>query len=268
MSHWVLRHPPEAPRDRLFPLVYPPEPTKPLVAQKKVKEWKPKGPFRFFDLPGEIRTKIYEFALLDNDVIDLNPSNARNIAPKLHTLLACRQIYEEAYPTFYGSQVFRIFPTHPGLFHTKKALLTRLPKKYRAAINTLELRLGPGWSKPPKIWNTGPKLGLADCTSVRRLNIFVELDPSGDVFKGFRIDDRWYTVFSGHLLEELLEQIPSIREIHFEAFPSVAKDGVLMTDLVAIAEVENKKIIWGKHFVESSKEQCNSMLAMMADLRL
>jgi hypothetical protein len=257
------------PRDRLYPLVYPAPQEQPLLKTPRTKVWKPKGPFRFLDLPGEVRNRIYEFALVDQEVIDLDPANHRRIAPRLTLLSTCRQIYEESYHIFYSRQAFRLFPVHPAFFQTKKVLLTRLPAKYRKEIATLELRLGPGWSKPPKTWNMGPKLGLSDCTSVRRLNIFVEVDPSHDIFKGFRVDDRFYTIFCGHLLEELFEQVPSLEEVHLEAWPSVPKEGSLMNELVGVSEAENKRVIWGKNFtVNMDKMQCETMEMMMAMLKV
>jgi hypothetical protein len=254
-------------RDRLYPLVYPQVPEKSALKEKRPKPWRPTGPFRFLDLPGEVRNKIYEFALVGNEVIDLDPSNHRRVAPKLHLLSTCRQVYEESYHIFYSRQTFRLFSTNTSFFLTKKPLLQRMPAKYRAEITTLELRLGPGWSKPPKTWSINPKLGLSDCTSVKRVNVFVEIDPSHDIFKGFRVDDRYYTLFCGHLLEELYEQVPSIESVRFDAYPSVPKDGALMHELSGISECEGKRIIWGSSF-HVTEPQCEPLTSLMAVLQV
>ena len=83
------------------------------------------------------------------------------------------------------------------------------------------------------------------------------------------IRDRFYTIFCGHLLEELFEQVPSLEEVHFEAWPSVPKEGSLMNELVGISEAENKRVIWGKNFtVNVDKMQCETMEMMMAMLKV
>jgi len=226
--------------ERRYPLVYPP-PVAPIKT-KKVKPWRPKGKFRFLDLPSEIRDRIYEHVFLEPHTVDLSPENRKNLAPRLELLQVSRQIYNEAYPVFYGRNTFRVFPTHDQCFHTKWVLLTRLPRRYRKAITSMELRLGPGWTKPPKSWNTGAQLGLKDCTSLRRLKIFIEIDPSHDIFKGYRVDDRFYTLFCAHLIEGILEQVPSLESIDFEAYSFVSKDSTLLQELVSLADAEGKRI--------------------------
>lgn len=253
--------------ERSYPLVYPP-PTIEPVKKKRVKVWRPKGKFRFLDLPSEIRDKIYETFMLVPYTVDLSPDNRKAIAPRLQILQICRQINNEAYPVFYGRNTFRIFPTHDQCFHTKKVLLTRLCKRYRSAITSLELRLGPGWSKPPKSWNTGPQLGLADCTSVRQLKIFIEVDPSHDIFKGYRIDDRFYTLFCGNLCEGIFEQMPSIETVDFEAYSFVKKDSTLVQDLVDSAEAEHKRVTYTGSWGRSLEEEDVSLNAAIAMLRV
>lgn len=252
--------------DRQYPLCYPPP--APLVKKKRVKVWRPKGPFPLFKLPSEIRNLIYEFALLVPRTIDLSPENRKDVAPGLALFQTCRRVHEEAYPIFYGYSTFRLFPTNPQFFQTKKALLTRLPRKYRNAITSVELRLGPGWSKPPKVWNMGPKLGLSDCTSLRQLKIFVEVDPSHDIFKGFRVDDRFYTLFCSNLLEELMDQVPSIRDIEFEAWPSVRRDSSLMQELFGLADAAEKRVTWAGNWDVTRVEEEQMPWEAMAHLSL
>jgi hypothetical protein len=109
-------------------------------------------PFRFFDLPSELRIKIYQHVLYiehGNLTLDLDYYNDRRVAPRLTCFRASRRMHDEAYPIFYGSpqQPIRLFPTGDYMYRYKKTLLERLPQTYRAVINTLELRLGPGWDR-------------------------------------------------------------------------------------------------------------------------
>jgi hypothetical protein len=153
----------------------------------------------------------------------------------------------EAYPIFY-SQPIRLFPTHGRFFHNKDALLTRLPSHYRAAITTLELRLGPGWSSPPPCQNTSPKLGLADCTSLRSLKIFVECDPSDTFFAGFRgkgATEDTYKFFCINLLGGILAQVPTLEAVEIDAYPAVKKEAPLVMALRRKVEEGGKKVVWG-----------------------
>ena len=102
--------------------------------------------FRFFDLPSELRIRIYEYALVVPRTIDLDPTNYRKIAPRLEIFETCRQMHEEAYRIFYSQHTFRLFSVTGRFFNTKQQLLARLPAKYRREITSLQLRLGPGWS--------------------------------------------------------------------------------------------------------------------------
>lgn len=238
---------------RLSPLIYDPGAFEIVREPIKVKnkKWKPRGPFRFLDLPSELRNRIYEHAIFvpedasRDGTVDLNPVMSRMIAPRLRLLQTCKRVYEEAYPIFYGRQAIRIFPTHPAYMNSKKPVLMQLPRRYRQAIQTLELRLGPGWGKPPKCQTLSPRLGLKDCTSVRTLKVFVEIDPSSAIFQGFRISDGFYTAFASGMLEGVLQQCTSVDTIEFDAYPSVKKRDPLMTALLRQANLAGKRIAWG-----------------------
>lgn len=218
----------------------------------KTKTWKPVGPFRFMNLPLELREEIYKYALFVPDTaihhgaVDLHPMMSRIVAKRLRLLQTCRQMYEEAYPIFYGRQTIRIFPTHSAYMNARKPIIMQIPKRYRQVIQTLELRLGPGWGKPPKCQNFRPRLGLQHCIDVRTLKVFVEIDPSGEIFKGFRISDDFYTAFASGQLETVLEQCPAIEVIEFDAYPSVKKKDPLMTALLAVAHKAGKRIAYGE----------------------
>jgi len=200
---------------------------------------------RFLDLPAELRIAIYELVLVLPRAIDLEPTNHRRIAPRLDLFLTCRQVHEEAYKVFYSRNTFRLFPTHYRFIHTKWPLLSRIPPRSPAAIPTMQLRLGPAWTDPPKGWVVNRRLGLSDATGIRQLKIFVECDPDAhDVFRGFRLMDGFYSQFSRNLLKHILLQVPSVIEVQLDGYPSV-KGGPLMRELLRETKANNRKIVWG-----------------------
>ena len=204
-------------------------------------------PFQFFHLPSELRSKILSYLLCtDNRTIDLDPSNHRSATDRLNLFLVSKRFGYEAYHVFYGGHTFRIFQTH-GRFLGKRTepLLARLPSYYRNALVSLELRLGPGWSDPPKPWFVSDRLGLEDCIAVRTLRVFVEVDPSSPIFKGFRLNRDFFTHFSGNLLREVMERLPVLETVEFDAYPSVDRHGALMTRLLQDARNANMRVAWG-----------------------
>ncbi|KAK0735290.1 hypothetical protein B0T26DRAFT_631167 [Lasiosphaeria miniovina] len=206
-----------------------------------------KQAFCFLALPTELRLKIYGYHFAGIGVIDLDTDNYKRIHKKLAILRTCRTIYNEATYLFYSSHTFRIFPTHAGrFFKTKKPLLARLNTRQRSLITSLELRLGPGWGhKPPRGWVVNSALGLFDCTSVRRLTVFVECDPSDGVFNGFRRDDDFYEGFCRILLKDVLGDMAFVDRVYFDAWSSVKKSGAMMRGLIDIAFAQGRSIGWG-----------------------
>lgn len=209
---------------------------------------KPAKPFPFLALPSELRVRVYEyhFAGTHNKVIDLDPSNFKRIWKNLLLLRTCRTVYSEASYFFFSTHTFRVFPTFPGRhFKTKRPLLARLNARQRSLITSLELRLGPGWSKPPRGWVVNPSLGLRDCVNVRKLNVIVQLDPSLSFLQGYRQADGFYESFSRDLLVGLLAGLPHVDRVQFDAWESVRKASPIMQALLSAALESRKTLCWG-----------------------
>ena len=196
----------------------------------------PPQPFRFFDLPPELRSKILSSALASDQIIDLNPTNHVSACHRLNIFLTSHRLHEEAYSVYYGGHTFRIFPTNHRFFgHKVRPLIARLPARYRAALTSLELRLGPGWNNPPRSWRVDESLGLEEMEAVRTVKILVECDPSHEIFNGFRIDRDFFTGFSGSLLEDVLRRLPSVMQVELDGWPSVKREGPLVERLLEVA---------------------------------
>jgi hypothetical protein len=207
---------------------------------------KKQPPFRFFDLPSELRLKVYEYHFSNiEEVLDLDHDNYKRIHQKLSIFRTCRQIYTEASHAFYSTHTVRIFPIWGKFFKSKKPLLARMSANQRASMTTLELRLGPGFNRPPRGWVVNDALGLKGCVNVRRVKVFVECDPSNDIFKGFRRSDGFYEKFSQDLLEGVLNEMPWCKVVEFDANPSVKKSGAMMTGLLSITTKMCCKLAWG-----------------------
>ncbi|TLD30062.1 hypothetical protein E2P81_ATG06715 [Venturia nashicola] len=203
-------------------------------------------PFRFKDLPPEIRLRIYQDILSIHKPVDLTGWNGTNVAPRLRLFLTSRQIYEEAYRVFYTINTFRIFSCDGKFFNHKKQLLSRLTPAYRACLTSIELRLGPGWTKPPRYWVLTTRMGLAKCTALKQLKIFAELDPeNSEICKQWMRNHQSYTAFSKELMVKILTTAPNITEVWFDGFPSVLKDGPLVSTLLAEANRLGKRITFG-----------------------
>lgn len=164
----------------------------------------------------------------------------------------------------------RLFPLpYSRFFYTKKPLLARLPEHYRNAITTMELRLGPGWSSPPKCQNVHPSLGLADCINLRTLKVFVELDPSDSVFTGFRgknATEETYNLFCTDLLNGVIQQVPSLETVEIDGFPAVKKDGPLVMGLRRRIEEAQLRLVWGPLRGWMKDKDESGMVGLQADM--
>lgn len=78
-------------------------------------------------------------------------------------------------------------------------------------------------------------LGLEEMDAVRTVKVFVECDPSHEIFNGFRIDKDFFTDFSGGLLKDVLERLPSVIQGDLDGWPSVKREGPLVKRLLAVA---------------------------------
>jgi hypothetical protein len=202
-------------------------------------------PFRFFDLPAELRLRVYELLLVFPKTLDLDPTNARNVAPQLRLLYVSRRMHDEASRVFYSRNTFRVFPIHGKYINKKHPLLAWLPRKYRVHITRMELRLGPGFTRPPKGWVVDSRLGLAATTRVFKLRIFVEIDPSSHPSFDGLMEGHFYTEYCAGIMRNLLAQIPSVSEVEFDAYPGVNKSSPLLTRLVDEAKLNQKSVVWG-----------------------
>lgn len=80
------------------------------------------------------------------------------------------------------------------------------------------------------------RLGLEEMVAVRMVKVFVECDPSHDVFNGFRINRDFFTGFSAGLLEGVLRCLPSVEQVELDGWPFVKREGPLVMKLHEVAK--------------------------------
>ena len=191
------------------------------------------NPFRFFDLPYDLRSTILAMLLTTDQPIDLHAENHRSSRQRLNIFLTSSRMHIEAYQIYYGRHTFRILPIHGRFFgHRTVPLIARLPERYRASLTSLELHVGPGWNAPPRSWRIDNRLGLEEMINVRTLKVLAEVDPTQDIFKGFRLSDDFYTTFCQDLLRQIIHRMPKLRIVEFDAWNTVRLDGQLITTLI------------------------------------
>ncbi|KAJ5384852.1 hypothetical protein N7517_002763 [Penicillium concentricum] len=210
--------------------------------------------FPFLHLPSEIRLRIYHYvlftptrksALKPTGNVGSSAKKSKPLAPSSHRIAlfrVSRQIHDEATHYFYSTQIFRVFPVQDFL---RMPTIRALPRRHRSSITTIELIVGSSWTAPPKSWIVNQGLGLHDMELVRTLKVFVQCDPSQPAFEGFRKSKDYYTDFCGKLLHQILERLPGLVQVEFDAWPSVEKNGPLMTRLLTETRDAQKNVLWG-----------------------
>lgn len=88
-------------------------------------------------------------------------------------------------------------------------------------------------------------LGLRDCTSVRVLKVFVEIDTSDAMYDGHRRYKGFYEDFSADLLEAVLKEVPSVKVVELDAWKHIKKNGPMVSGLVEIVARYDKVVGWG-----------------------
>lgn len=217
----------------------------------------PDQPFRFFDLPPELRNRIYHLVLFTQR--PYRQSDNRRIKPCISVFLASRRFHTEASYLLYSRQTFRVFPLQD---FNPLPTVRDLPLHYRRLVTTVELVLGPSWTAPPPSWKVtkGMKRCLAAMHAAQTLRVFVEIDPSHPVFAKFRISHGFYTEFSGGLIRDILAAMPKVDVVQIDGRPSVQMDGPLVSRLRQEIEAQGKVIKWG----EMGKKEITSQLKQLS----
>ena len=100
-------------------------------------------------------------------------------------------------------------------------------------------------------WKVNDQLGLEDARAVRKMKVFVECDPSHEIFKGFRVNKEFFTNFSGVLLEDILRRLPVLEQVEFDGYPTVRR-GILMSRLQLEAKRQGMRIVRGPEWIVDS----------------
>ncbi|EXJ55119.1 hypothetical protein A1O7_08044 [Cladophialophora yegresii CBS 114405] len=195
------------------------------------------GPFPFFDLPAEIRNRIYRLILFSKPGYRLVDGRLR---PCRTAIMATnKRTHQEAAYVLYSTTSFRIFPLQD---FTPAPVIQELRPMYRAMLTKMEVTVGSSWTSPPKSWRVSKLLAkrLSRLSAVQTLKVFVELDPSLPMFEKYRVSLDFYTDFCGDLLRDVLLCVPQVTHIEMDGNPGVEATGPLVTRLRKEAESTGK----------------------------
>jgi hypothetical protein len=204
------------------------------------------GPFPFFQLPAEIRNRIYRLILFSKPGYRIIDGRLRPCRTAIMT--ASKKTHQEAAYVLYSSWSFRIFPLQD---FTPAPVIQELRPMYRAMVTRLEVTLGSSWTSPPKSWRVSKLLArrLSKLSAVQTLNVFVELDPSLPMFEKYRVSLDFYTDFCGDLLRDVLVCMPQVSHVEINGNPGVEVTGPLVKRLLREVEAKDKTYAIGGNAV-------------------
>ena len=205
------------------------------------------GTFDFLKLPRELRDRVYQFALLGQHGHEQSPATTS-------LLRLNRQCHDEASKVLYTHTPMRLF-VKPDF--NAPLSIWEVPRQYRKWVTTFDMMVGTCWTGPPKSWRVTKSLMrmMSKFEAVRRLEIFVEVDPSIPVFAQHRISETFYTDFCGRLLQNTLGAAPQLETVQINGSTLVNKGGPLVSRLRQTAKNCGRTIVLDPLFLGSQKAQ-------------
>jgi len=202
----------------------------------------PSTPFPFFDLPSELRNRIYNLILFSKP--EYRSAKGARRGSRLTCLLVSKKMHDEASYMLYTTQRFKIFMVQQ---FDMPPLIEELPAHYQKLVTNLEMVVGSSWTAPPKSWKVTKTLArcLRKLPNVQTLRVFVDFDPSHPAFARYRVSYAFYTDFCGDLLGDVLEAMPRLKYVELDGNPGVDVDGPLVRRLREEAKETGKEIRWG-----------------------